>query len=450
MIEPTSELSGLTAVAAARALRAGEISSVDLVQACLKRIAATEDSVQAWTHLDPDYALAQAKAADAAARAGAPRGPLHGLPVGIKDIIDTRDMPTENGTVLHAGRRPTADATVVSLLRQAGAVILGKTVTTELAVYAPGKTRNPHNPEHTPGGSSSGSAAAVAAGMVPLSLGTQTNGSVIRPASFCGVYGYKPTYGLVSRHGVLSQSPPLDQVGFFAHSIEDLALVAEPLMAFDERDPAMRPMARAELTRIAGEEPPVTPHIGFTRTPVWDQAEASTKEALAELVEALGDDVEEVALAEPFDKVVDWHRVIMEADLAKNFAGEYARGADRLSAILREMIERGQHYLAVDYNRAFDWIRVVDAMLDEAFRWNDVLLTPATIGPAPASLDSTGSPIFCTLWTYLGVPTVSLPLFRAENGMPFGAQLVGRRGDDARLLRTARWLVERVEAEATE
>lgn len=447
MSKPTTELSGLTATAAARALRAGEISSVDLVQACLERIAATEATVQAWTFLDPDYALAQAKAVDAAATAGRPRGPLHGVPVGIKDIIDTGDMPTENGTVLHAGRRPTADATIVSLLRQAGAVILGKTVTTELAVYAPGKTRNPHNPEHTPGGSSSGSAAAVAAGMVPLALGTQTNGSVIRPASFCGVYGYKPTAGLVSRFGVLSQSPPLDQIGFFARSIEDLALVAEPLMAFDERDPAMRPMARAELTRIAGEEPPVTPHIGFARTPVWDQAEACTKEALTELVDALGDDVEEVALAEPFDKVVDWHRVIMETDLAKSFAGEYARGADRLSAILREMIERGQKYLAVDYNRAVDWMRVVNVMLDEAFRWNDALLAPATIGPAPASLESTGSPIFCTLWTYLGVPTVTLPLFHAENGMPFGAQLVGRRGDDARLLRTARWLVGRVEAE---
>jgi Asp-tRNA(Asn)/Glu-tRNA(Gln) amidotransferase A subunit family amidase len=448
LTKPTPDPSGLTATAAARALRAGEITCVDLVQACLERIDATEDEVRAWTFLDRDYALAQAKAVDGAARVGRPRGPLHGLPVGVKDIIDTRDMPTENGTVLHSGRRPTADATVVSLLRQAGAVILGKTVTTELAVYAPGKTRNPHNLEHTPGGSSSGSAAAVAAGMVPLSVGTQTNGSVIRPASFCGVYGYKPTAGLVSRHGVLSQSPPLDQIGFFARSIEDLALVAEPLMAFDERDPAMHPMARAELTRTAGEEPPLTPHIGFARTPVWDQAEASTQEAFAELVEALGDDVEEIAMAEPFDKVVDWHRVIMEADLAKSFAEEYARGADRLSAILREMIERGQHYLAVDYNRAVDWIRIVNAVLDEAFRWNDALLTPATIGPAPASLDSTGSPIFCTLWTYLGVPTVTLPLFHAENGMPFGAQLVGRRGDDARLLRTARWLVERVQAEA--
>jgi Asp-tRNA(Asn)/Glu-tRNA(Gln) amidotransferase A subunit family amidase len=437
-------LSELTATEAAAAIRAGEITSVDLVQACLVRIAETEEAVQAWTYLDPDYALSQAKVADAATRAGRPLGPLHGIPVGIKDIIDTGDMPTENGTPLYAGRRPTTDATLVSLLRQAGAVIMGKTVTTELAVYAPGKTRNPHNPEHTPGGSSSGSAAAVAAHMVPLAVGTQTNGSIIRPASFCGVYGYKPTHGLVSRHGVLSQSEPLDQIGFFARSIEDLALVAEPLMAFDERDPASRPYARAELMRIAGEAPPVTPHIGFARTPVWDQAEETTKQAFAELVETLGDDVEEVALADPFDKVVDWHRVIMESDIAKSFAGEYARGADTLSAVLREIIERGRKYLAVDYNRAIDWRPVLDRMLGEAFEWNDALLAPATIGPAPASLASTGNPIFCTLWTYLGVPAITLPLFRSENGMPFGAQLVGPRGDDARLLRTARWLAERV------
>jgi len=437
-------LNELTATEAAAAIHAGQMTSVDLVQACLDRIAETEETVQAWTHLDPDYAQAQAKAADAATRAGRPLGPLHGIPVGIKDIIDTADMPTENGTPLHAGRRPTTDATVVSLLRQAGAVIMGKTVTTELAVYAPGKTRNPHNPEHTPGGSSSGSAAAVAASMVPLAVGTQTNGSVIRPASFCGVYGYKPTFGLVPRHGVLRQSPPLDQIGFFARSIEDLALIAEPLIAYDERDPATRPCARAELARVAGEAPPVTPHIGFAGTPVWDQAEETTKEAFAELVETLGDDVEEVAFADSFDNVIEWHRVIMESDLAKSFAGEYARGADVLSAVLKEMIERGQKYLAVDYNRAIDWRPVLDSMLGEAFEWNDALLVPATIGPAPASLASTGNPIFCTLWTYLGLPAVTLPLFRAENGMPFGAQLVGPRGDDARLLRTARWLVERV------
>ena len=437
-------LSQLTATEAVRAIRAGEITSEDLVRDCLQRIAEVDGQVEAWAFLDPDHALAQARKADTVTRAGQPRGVLHGVPVGIKDIFDTGDMPTEFGTPLHAGRRPASDATAVSLLREAGAVIMGKTVTTELAVFSPGKTRNPYNPEHTPGGSSSGSAAAVAAGMVPLAVGTQTNGSVIRPASYCGVIGFKPTFGAISRRGALSLSPTLDQVGVFARTIEDIALISEALMRFDAGDAAMRSTARPELIRISAEPPPVTPRLGFVKTPVWDAAEEATREAFAELVETLGDAVEEIALADPFDQAMEWHRVIMEADLAKNLAAEYGRGADQLSSILREMIERGQVILAVDYNRANDWMPVVRGLLDEAFRWNDALVTPATTGPAPHGLDSTGNPIFCTLWSYLGLPAVNLPLFRAEDGLPFGAQLVAARGDDARLLRTARWLLERV------
>lgn len=437
----------LTATTISEAIRAGESTSEDVVRRCLERIAEVDDRVRAWAFLDPDHALAQARMADAATRAGQARGRLHGVPVGIKDIIDTRDMPTELGTPLHAGRRPSADAMVVSLLREAGAVIMGKTVTTELAVYSPGKTRNPHHPEHTPGGSSSGSAAAVAAGMVPLAIGTQTNGSVIRPASYCGVVGFKPTFGRISRRGVLTQSPPLDQVGVFANTIEDVALASEVLMRFDPSDEAMRPAARPGLIDTASDEPPVAPRLGFVKTPVWDTAEEITRDAFSELVETLGEAVEEVRLTEPFDQVIEWHRVIMEADLAKNFAGEYERGAARLSANLREMIERGQKVLAVDYNRARDWMLVVRGLLGEAFRWNDALLTPATTGPAPRGLDSTGNPVFCTLWTYLGVPAVSLPLFQTEDGLPFGVQLVGPPGDDARLLRTARWLLEKLQRE---
>lgn len=436
----------ITAAAACRAIKAGEMTSEDLVRQCLQRVAEVEDQVRAWAFLDPDHALGQARRADADTRAGRDRGILHGVPVGIKDIVDTGDMPTELGTPLHAGRQPSSDATVVSLLREAGAVIMGKTVTTEMAVYCPGKTRNPHNPEHTPGGSSSGSAAAVAAGMVPLAIGTQTNGSVIRPASYCGVVGFKPSFGRISRRGVLTQSPPLDQVGIFAHAIEDVALACEALMRFDHEDPAMRPTARAQLVDIAAGAPPVAPRLGFVKSPVWDAAEDVTRDAFAELVETLGEAVEEVALTEPFDQVIEWHRMIMEADLAKSFFREYRRGSDQLSANLREMIERGQKILAMDYNRAREWMPVVRGLLDEAFRWNDALLTPATTGPAPHGLSSTGNPIFCTLWTFLGLPAVNLPLFQTENGLPFGVQLVGPLGDDARLLRTANWLLKRVEA----
>ncbi|HSD60121.1 MAG TPA: amidase, partial [Burkholderiales bacterium] len=239
----TKDLNWLSASEAAGLIRDGVVSSEQLVEVCLGRVGETDGAVQAWAHLDPAYALEQARAADAWRLEGRPTGPLHGVPVGVKDVFDTADMPTENGSALDAGRTPSRDATVVARLRAAGAVILGKTVTTEFATYTPGKTRNPHNPEHTPGGSSSGSAAAVAAGMVPLALGSQTNGSVIRPAAFCGVLGFKPTHGLISRHGMLGLSRSLDHVGLFARTVEDVALLAGQLAGYDERDPDTRPRA---------------------------------------------------------------------------------------------------------------------------------------------------------------------------------------------------------------
>jgi Asp-tRNA(Asn)/Glu-tRNA(Gln) amidotransferase A subunit family amidase len=434
----------LSALAYATSIREGRITSLELVEGCLKRIEAREAEVQAWAFLDPEYARAQAKAADEWRKRGRPLGPLHGVPVGVKDIVDTHGMPTENGTVLHAGRRPGRDSTVVSLLRQAGAVIMGKTVTTELAVYAPNKTRNPHDLERTPGGSSSGSAAAVADGMVPLAIGSQTNGSVIRPASFCGVYGYKPSHGLISRTGVLAQSQPLDTIGVMAAALDDLALLAEPLMTFDDRDPAMRPQARPDLLAMLREAPPVPPRLAFVRSPVWGQAAEDTQAGFAELASALGDRVEEVELSSSFDQAIELHTTIMEADLAKSFAREYESGRDRLSARLREMIESGQRTLAVDYNRALERVAALGAILDELFTQYDAILTPAAPGEAPVGLGSTGSPVFCTIWTLCGVPAVTLPLLTGVSGMPIGVQLVGPKGDDGRLLRTARWLIETV------
>ena len=434
----------MSAVEAAEAIRSGRIPSEALVGACLDRIAALEEQIGAWAHLDPGHALDQARAADLARREGKALGPLHGVPVGVKDIFDTKDMPTEDGTVLHAGRRPEEDATAVALLREAGAVVLGKTVTTELAVFSPGKTRNPHDPGRTPGGSSSGSAAAVAAFMAPLAVGTQSNGSVIRPASYCGVYGYKPSHGLISRHLVLQQSRPLDQVGVFARTVEDAALIAEQMMAYDDRDPDMRPRTRPALRKTAAEEPPVDPRLAFVKTPVWDRADGDTKEAFSELVAHLGESAVEFGLPEIFQEAVELHRAIMEADLAGSFEQEYARGKDRLSPILREMIERGQKVSAVEYNRALRRIPVLNGALDKVFEWHDAILTPATTGEAPVGLESTGSPVFCTLWTLCGMPAVTLPLMQGAHGMPIGVQLVGAKGDDARLLRTARWLANSI------
>jgi Asp-tRNA(Asn)/Glu-tRNA(Gln) amidotransferase A subunit family amidase len=444
MTAADNELAGLSAGAAARLITEGRITAEQLTQACLKRIEARDPEVQAWAFLDPDHALRQARAADQWRKRGRPLGPLHGIPVGVKDIIDTAGMPTEHGTVLHAGRRPAEDATVVSLLKAAGAVVLGKTVTTELAVYGPNQTRNPHHAGRTPGGSSSGSAAAVAAGMVPLAIGTQTNGSVIRPASFCGVFGYKPSHGLISRRGILAQSAPLDTVGVLAADFEDVALLAEPLMAFDARDKAMRPHARPDLGRVSREAPPVPPTLAFVRQPAWDQAADDTKAGFTELASHLGERVEEVELPEIFDDAIAVHQTIMEADLAKSFAPEYERGRDQLSARLSEMIERGQRTLAVDYNRALERQPAYDAALAALFQRYDAILTPAAPGEAPPGLDSTGSPVFCTIWTLCGSPAITLPLLTGAEGMPIGVQLVGQKGDDARLLRTARWLLEAV------
>jgi len=439
----------LSATDAARRIREGVLTSEDLVQGCLERIRALEPKVQAWTFLDEEHALAQARAADERKRSGEPIGPLHGVPVGLKDIIDTADMPTENGTVLHKGRAPRSDAAVVASLRAAGAVILGKTVTTECAYFSPGKTRNPHNPEHTPGGSSSGSAAAVAAGMVPLALGSQTNGSVIRPGAFCGVYAFKPTHGLIPRSGILELSRTLDHVGCFARDIDDLALLAEELVGYDDRDPDTRPRARAPFRRISREEPPLEPMLAFVKTPHWDRVSPEAKQAFGELLGALSDRVEELELFPSAAQAWDWHKIIMEAEMAANFEREWQLGRDKLSGQLRSLIERGREVRAVDYQRALRGIpRLIDSF-DELFMERyDAILTPAAPGSAPKGLGSTGDPAFCTLWTLCGMPAVSLPLLQDSGGLPIGAQLVGRRNFDARLLRTARWLAGRVQAQA--
>ena len=434
----------LSAADAARAVADGATSSEELVGACLARIREAEPEVQAWQFLDEEQALGQARSRDEARRAGEPCGPLHGVPVGIKDIIDTGDMPTEDGTVLHAGRIPVRDAAVVTRLRAAGAVILGKTVTTECAMHGPGKTRNPHNPAHTPGGSSSGSAAAVAAGMVPCALGTQTNGSTIRPASFCGVYGFKPTHGLIPRTGILKLSRTMDTVGVFARTIEDVALVGAELVGFDADDPDTHPRARPPWLETARSEPPLPPRLAFVKTPRWPNAAEDTQAAFAELIEALEEAVAEHELAESLGDAWGWHRTVMEAEMAANLAREWERGRERLSPSLAAQLERGRAETALAYLEALSRREIANAAFDEVFKEYDAILTPSAPGTAPAGLDSTGSPEFNTLWTYCGMPAVSLPLMRGENGLPIGVQLVAKRGDDGRLLRTARWLAARV------
>ena len=435
----------LSAAAGAKAIAEGKITSVELVQACLAHIKAVEPMVHAWTFLDPEYALRQARAADEFRLSGASIGALHGVPVGLKDIIDTADMPTENGSALCVGRTPSRDAAVTSMLRAGGAVVMGKTVTTEYATRHPGKTRNPHDPEHTPGGSSSGSAAAVAAGMVPLAFGSQTGGSVIRPASYCGVFAIKPTHGLIPRTGMFQLSRSLDHVGIFARTLEDLALGLEQVAGYDEGDPDSRPRARVPYRAIAAEDPPLDPVLAFVKTPRWAQVASDYQEAFAELVEHLGARVEEVELWE--GEAIDVARTVTDAEVAVNLAREWETGRDRLSASLRTRIERGREVLARDYLQARAFVPELIAGYTELFEQRyDAIITPAAPGTAPKGLESTGDPMFNTVWTLCGMPAVTLPLMRGANGLPLGVQLVGPRNGDARLLRTARWLVERLRA----
>ena len=427
-----------------RRLEEGEITSLEIVESCIAQIDSKEEEVRAWEHLDYDFARQQAKNSDAIRASGAPIGLLHGIPVGIKDIFNTIDFPTENGTILSAGRRPEEDCTAVKLLKSAGAIIMGKTVTAELAVFSPGKTRNPHDPLRTPGGSSSGSAAAVAARMVPLAIGSQTNGSVIRPASFCGVFGFKPTHGKISRSGVLQLSRILDHVGVFAQTLEDVALISECLISYDQDDPDTKPSPCPHLIKTINQVPSIEPKFAFVKSSVWNLAEKDTKEAFEKISNFLGHQCEEVQLPSEFDTAIGNLKKIMNADLARFLSGYLKRGEENLSEILRGLIKNGISVSAVEYNNSIEQIRPLVNWILNLSNEYDAILTPAACGEAPIGLESTGDPIFCTTWTYLGVPAISIPLMEGVNGLPIGLQLVGPRGDDARLLRSANWLFNKV------
>jgi Asp-tRNA(Asn)/Glu-tRNA(Gln) amidotransferase A subunit family amidase len=418
----------LTALEAVHAVRTAQVTASAYTAALLSRIEAREAEVQAWQHVDPQQARNQAARLDV--RGDLKNLPLAGAAVGVKDIIDTADMPTENGTVLDAGRHPSADATVVRLLREAGAVIMGKTVTTELAYLQPGRTRNPLNLAHSPGGSSSGSAAAVAAGMVPVALGTQTNGSVIRPASFCGLYAMKPTNGLFPTDGVLEVAATLDTVGIFARSLEDVALVAQVLAKGGEKA-----SAPADYL-LSAREPLAKARFAFVKTPAWPFAEDSTKTAFEDLAKTLGAACEALVLPPEFDRAIHLHRTIMFAEFALNLGRYYDRGKERLSDVVRETIEAGRAISAVDYADALRERERLYRLLEALVASYDAVLTPSSTGPAPLGLHTTGNPILCTLWTCLGVPALNLPLLTV-NGLPLGVQLTGLRFQEHRLFSAA-------------
>lgn len=421
-------------------LAQGALSALDVTEAYLAQIAAREADVGAWAWIDPEFARAQAQHLDAQRKAGRPLGRLHGLPVGLKDVIDTAKIPTENGCPLDAGRVPSQDAFVVERLKAEGAVLMGKTVTTELAFMQARGTRNPHNLAHTPGGSSSGSAAAVADLHVPLAVGTQTGGSVIRPASFCGVTGYKPSFGAIPRRGVLMQSHSLDTMGVFARSPIDAAMLAEVLFGYDSADAATAHAPQPQLYATATAEPPVKPVFAMVQPPGWAQADPQLHAAFAEFADALGEQCFSVSLPSIFDQAADIRERINFAEMARYYYRYRRDGADVLGARTTQALEKGEAILARDYLAALDWRAVLYAGLDEIFSRCDAILCPAATGPAPHGLEYTGDAIFNGLWTLLGTPAVTVPAFTAENGLPMGLQLVGPRGQDGRLLRNANWI----------
>jgi Asp-tRNA(Asn)/Glu-tRNA(Gln) amidotransferase A subunit family amidase len=447
--DKTGAVLGLEVVEMRDRLASGALRAVDLVRACLARISELEPQVGAWAWIDEGHALAQAERLDQWRQSGRSLGPLHGLPVGLKDVIDTKGIPTENGTPIDAGRVPAEDAWIVARLRAAGAIILGKTVTTECAFLHPGRTRNPHNPDHTPGGSSQGSAAAVAAGMVPLAIGTQTGGSVIRPAAFCGIVGMKPSFGMIPRTGILMQSPTLDTVGVFARSVAGCALLAEVLAGHDPADPATEPLPRPLLLDTALAAPPLTPVFAFLKPPGWDRADPQTTVAVQELAAFLGDQCFEVTVP-GLEEAAAIRRRINVAEMSKCYYAMERRGRDRMSDVLKTAMDEGKAVLARDYIAALDWPKVLNAGMAQIFARCDAILCPAAPGPAPAGLEDTGDAIFNGLWTLTGMPAVTLPVFQSTDGLPMGIQIVGRRGDDARLLRTARWLAAHLETSTHE
>ncbi len=423
--------SAATVIEVARRIADRQLSAEALVASYHERIEARESIVGAWQYLDRERALAVARARDAEP----PRGPLHGIPIAVKDLIDTADMPTAYGSPIYRGHRPAADAACVARARAAGAIVLGKTVTTEFAAFTPGRTANPRHSGHTPGGSSSGSAAAVADGMAPLALGTQTAGSVIRPAAFCGCVGYKPSFGLISRAGIKPLAKSLDTLGIFAGNVADAALFAGFL--------AERPALRHPVL------PSPPPRFGLYHTPMWHEAEPATAAALDRAHRALeraGALVEELAIAPEHRGLTAAQDRIMLYKMAQALAYERLERGAELSPRLAQMLDAGLSVGSADYDACLVEAAVARAGLDRFFAGCDAVLAPAAPGEAPAGLGSTGDPVFNRMWTLLGVPCVTVPARWAESGLPTGVQLVGRIRDDARVMAAAAFL-ERALAE---
>ena len=419
----------ISAVNALEMMQKGEITSEEYVTAFLEHIKNREPEVGAWIFLDPEMALQQAREADKRRRDKIP-GKLNGLPIGIKDIIDTKDMPTENGSLIHKDRRPPEDAHLVKLLRDAGAVIMGKCVTTEFALSAPGKTKNPKDLECTPGGSSSGSAAAVSDYMIPLAIGSQTGGSVLRPASFTGILGLKPTFGTISRSGMSPISERLDHPGIYANSIDDIRLVASVILSYDKKDLDMD--SNYSFRNASNLKKPLK--FAFIKGPVWGSGDQDMQEKIKQFVDNSNLEITSVELGDNFMEAARCHEIIMNGSISRSLANYYENNKSKLHPFTIARFEAGKSVSTNSYIDAIEKAKKMKQTLSEIFLKFDAIITPAAPGQAPRDLMNTGNAIFNGYWTMLGVPAISLPLLEGKDGLPIGIQVITSWNKEAELL----------------
>ena len=420
-------------------IKDAQISSVEICERYIERINKFEKDIKAWAHFDKKVLLEKASEADDHRKSGKPLGPLHGIPVAVKDIIGTVDMPTECGTVIRKGKSYSQNAEIVDLLLNAGAIVMGKTATSELAYLGPPKTTNPHDYSRTPGGSSSGSAASVASFLAPLSIGSQTGGSIIRPASYCGVVGYKPSYGLISRNGVLKTSNTLDHIGMFGRTVEDVALLAKILIKKDKHDPATIYHSAEKILEETKKGPLFEPKFIFYKTDFWKIIDKKSRESFEYFIKSFKN-IEVFDTPSYFKDIHKYHQIIHETDLANNFSVYYKKYKSKLSKFMQSAIAKGNKYSAKEYAEAIDFKKQSYDSYQEVFEDYHGVITPSSPGVAPKGLTNTGTAEFNKVWSYLGTPCISLPLLEGENKLPLGVQLVGDRYDDHRFLGVAKWL----------
>lgn len=429
----------ISAVKALEMMDKGELTSEIYVQAFLDRIKKREPLVGAWTFIEPELALKQARLADKR-RVNKKGGVLNGLPIGIKDIIDTKDMPTENGSLFHKGRQPIEDAHLIKLLRDAGAIIMGKCVTTEFALSAPGKTKNPNDLECTPGGSSSGSAAAVCDNMVPLAIGSQTGGSVLRPASYTGILGLKPTFGTISRSGMSAISQRLDHPGIYANTPDDIKLVASVILSYDPKDLDMDSNYIFKNQAISNP----SPKFAFIKGPVWSFGDKDMQEEIEKFVANFPMEIETIELGSDFKEAAKTHEIIMNGSISRSLLDYYNTDKSKLHPFTVNRIEAGIPVSAKDYIDALENAKKMKQTLTNVFKKFDAIITPAATGQAPRDLMNTGSAIFNGYWTMMGVPAISLPLLAGKEGLPIGVQVITSWNKEAELIDISNLIIEKM------